>query len=75
MSTTEYRTGGIRKHSSTDRYNYFRSGGLVGIATWILRQFLFASAPMDSVVEDKQITSIYKTLRIASLHREGGRSK
>lgn len=24
MSTTEYRTGGIRKHSSTDEYNYFR---------------------------------------------------
>ena len=26
MSTSEYRTGGIRKHSSTDEYNYFRRG-------------------------------------------------
>lgn len=24
MSASEYRTGGIRKHGSTDEYNYFR---------------------------------------------------
>ncbi len=66
MSTSEYRTGGIRKHSSADEYNYFRGAA----ATIQLSRFLELSAfyshrSMDGTVKNGEITSIYKT----GLHR------
>lgn len=66
MSTSEYRRGGIRKHSSTDEYNYFRGAA----ATVELFRFLELSAfyshrSMDGVLKDGEIASIYKT----GLHR------
>lgn len=66
LSSLSFRNGGIRKHSSTDEYNYFR-----GVATAVeLTKYLVLSAfyshrSMDGVVEEGEITSIYKT----GLHR------
>lgn len=66
LATYDYRSTGIRKHSSTDEYNYFR-----GIATTVetfpgLEVSAFYSyRTLDGVVKDGVITSIYKT----GLHR------
>lgn len=66
MSTTEYRTGGIRKHSSTDEYNYFRGvAATVGVLPYLDISAFYSHRSMDGVVEDGEITSIYKT----GLHR------
>lgn len=60
------RSAGIKRHSSTDEYNYFR-----GVATTVaLTKRLSVSAfyshrNMDGVVTDGEITSVYKT----GLHR------
>lgn len=66
LSTADYRATGIRKHSSTDEYNYFR-----GIATTFrlplsleLSAF-YSHRTLDGTVKDGEITSIYKT----GLHR------
>lgn len=59
-------SAGIKRHSSTDEYNYFR-----GVATTVaLTKRLSVSAfyshrNMDGVVTDGEITSVYKT----GLHR------
>ena len=61
-SSFNNRSTGIKKHSSTDEYNYFR-----GVATTVaLTKRLSVSAfyshrNMDGVVTDGEITSVYKT--------------
>ena len=65
-SSFNNRSTGIKRHSSTDEYNYFR-----GVATTVaLTKRLSVSAfyshrNMDGVVTDGEITSVYKT----GLHR------
>ena len=65
-SSFNNRSTGIKRHSSTDEYNYFR-----GMATTVaLTKRLSVSAfyshrNMDGVVTDGEITSVYKT----GLHR------
>lgn len=66
MSTSEYRTGGIRKHSSTDEYNYFRgAAAAIEISPSLQVSSFYSHRSMDGVVKDGKITSIYKT----GLHR------
>lgn len=66
LTTSDYRATGIRKHASTDEYNYFR-----GIAATMrlhprLKTTLFYShRSMDGTIKDGAITSIDK----AGLHR------
>ena len=51
MSTTEYRTGGIRKHSSTDEYNYFRGvAATVGVLPYLDISAFYSHRSMDGVV-------------------------
>ena len=65
-SSFNNRSAGIKRHSSTDEYNYFR-----GVATTVaLTKRLSVSAfyshrNMDGVVTDGEMTSVYKT----GLHR------
>ena len=66
MSTSEYRTGGIRKHSSTDEYNYFRgAAATVEILPSLEFSAFYSHRSMDGVIREGEITSIYKT----GLHR------
>lgn len=66
MSTAEYRNGGIRKHGSTDEYNYFRgAAATVEILPAVQLSAFYSHRSMDGVVENGEITSIYKT----GLHR------
>lgn len=66
ISTTEHRAGGIRKHSSTDEYNYFRGvAATVGLLPSLDFSAFYSHRSMDGVVKDGEITSIYKT----GLHR------
>lgn len=66
LSTSEYRAGGIRKHSSTDEYNYFRGvAATIEIIPSLELSTFYSHRSMDGVVEDGEITSIYKT----GLHR------
>ena len=66
MTTAEYRAGGIRKHSSTDEYNYFRgAAATVGVLPYLDISAFYSHRSMDGIVEDGGITSIYKT----GLHR------
>lgn len=66
LSTSEYRTGGIRKHSSTDEYNYFRGAAVtIGILSFLEMSVFYSHRSMDGVLKDGEITSIYKT----GLHR------
>ena len=65
-SSFNSRSGGIKKHSSTDEYNYFR-GAAATIALsnqWNVSGF-YSHRSLDGVVENNEITSIYKT----GLHR------
>lgn len=66
LSTSEYRTGGIRKHSSTDEYNYFRgAAATIGILSSLEISAFYSHRSMDGVLKDGEITSIDKT----GLHR------
>ena len=66
MSTSEYRTGGIRKHSSTDEYNYFRGVAATMELLRCLELSVFLFAPFYGRCSKKwEITSIFKT----GLHR------
>ena len=66
MSTAEYRIGGIRRHGSTDEYNYFRgAAATVGVLPHLDISVFYSHRSMDGVVENGEITSIYKT----GLHR------
>lgn len=66
LSTAEYRNGGIRKHSSTDEYNYFRgAAATVSLLPSLELSAFYSHRSMDGVIEGAEITSIYKT----GLHR------
>ena len=66
LATTENRAEGFRKHSSSDEYNYFRGvGATVRLASRWQASAFYSHRRMDGVVEDGEITSIYKT----GLHR------
>lgn len=66
LSTSEYRTEGIRKHSSTDEYNYFRgAAATIGILSSLEISAFYSHRSMDGVLKDGEITSIDKT----GLHR------
>lgn len=66
LVTTENRAEGFRKHSSSDEYNYFRGvGATVRLASRWQASAFYSHRRMDGVVEDGEITSIYKT----GLHR------
>lgn len=64
--SSSFRSTGIKKHSSTDEYNYFRGAAVaVSLAKqWTLSGF-YSHRSMDGVIEGGEITSIYKT----GLHR------
>ena len=65
-SSFNTRSGGIRKHSSTDETNYFRGvAATVSITKqWSMSGF-YSYRSLDGVLTDGEITSIYKT----GLHR------
>ena len=66
IATARYRPGEIRKHGSTDEYNYFRGAAATVqlVPRWQLSAF-YSHRALDGVVKDGVITSIYKT----GLHR------
>lgn len=65
FSSFTFRETGIRKHSSTDEYNYFRGGAAtVKLNSWELSTF-YSHRSLDGVIKENEITSIYKT----GLHR------
>lgn len=65
-SSFNNRSSGIKKHSSTDEYNYFRGvAATVALAKhWDISGF-YSHRSLDGVITDGEITSIYKT----GLHR------
>ena len=65
-SSFNNRSSGIKKHSSTDEYNYFRGiAATVALAKhWDISGF-YSHRSLDGVIKDGEITSIYKT----GLHR------
>ena len=66
LVTTENRTEGFRKHSSSDEYNYFKGvGTTVRLASRWQTSAFYSHRRMDGAAEDNVITSIYKT----GLHR------
>lgn len=66
LATVRHNAGGIRRHGSTDEYNYF-CGAAAQVRLWgrLRASAFYSHRRMDGVVEDGQITSIYKT----GLHR------
>ena len=66
LATSRYREGGIRKHGSTDEYNYFRGvAAQARLAKNVHASAFYSHRRMDGTVEDGHIVSIYKT----GLHR------
>ena len=66
FSSFTFRSGGIRKHSSTDEYNYFRGiAAAVNLNKYFVLSGFYSYRHMDGVVQEGEITSIYKT----GLHR------
>ncbi|WP_373825060.1 ComEA family DNA-binding protein [Bacteroides heparinolyticus] len=66
LSTAEHRAGGIRKHASTDEYNYFRgAAATVQVVPSLELSAFYSHRFMDGVVKEGEIASIYKT----GLHR------
>ncbi len=65
-SSFNNRSSGIKKHSSTDEYNYFRGVAATVVLTkhWDVSGF-YSHRSLDGVITDGEITSIYKT----GLHR------
>ena len=65
-SSFNNRSSGIKKHSSTDEYNYFRGvAATVALAKhWDISGF-YSHRSLDGVITNEEITSIYKT----GLHR------
>lgn len=61
-----FRSGGIRKHASTDEYNYFRGiAAAVDLNKYFVLSAFYSHRSMDEVVQNDEITSIYKS----GLHR------
>ena len=66
LATSDYRSYGIRKHASTDEYNYFRGvAGTLLIGKKLHLSAFYSHRALDGVIKDGKITSIYKT----GLHR------
>lgn len=66
-SSFTFRETGIRKHSSTDEYNYFRGvAATIGLKQWDVSAF-YSHRALDGTMEAGEIISIYKT----GLHRSG----
>lgn len=66
LSSFTFRSKGIRKHSSTDEYNYFRgAAAAIELTKHCVLSVFYSHRTMDGVVQDSEITSIYKT----GLHR------
>lgn len=64
-SSFTFRSTGIRRHTSTDEYNYFRGSGIaLKWKQWTLSVF-YSHRSLDGVIKGGEITSIYKT----GLHR------
>lgn len=65
-SSFNTRSSGIKKHSSTDEYNYFRGvAAAVSLSKqWTVSGF-YSHRSLDGVITNDEITSIYKT----GLHR------
>lgn len=64
-SSFTFRETGIRKHSSTDEYNYFRgAAATIGLKQGDVSAF-YSHRTLDGVITSEEITSIYKT----GLHR------
>ncbi|WP_294626972.1 helix-hairpin-helix domain-containing protein [uncultured Bacteroides sp.] len=65
-SSFNHRSNGIKKHSSTDEYNYFRGvAATVALTKYCDVSGFYSHRSLDGVVTDGEITSIYKT----GLHR------
>lgn len=65
-SSFNFRSGGIRKHSSTDEYNYFRGvAATIGWGKHLTSSVFYSHRSLDGVLQGGEITSIYKT----GLHR------
>ncbi len=66
LSTSEYRSGGVKKHASTDEYNYFRgAAATVGILPSLDVSAFYSHRRLDATVEEGEIVSVGKT----GLHR------
>lgn len=65
-SSFDFRSKGIRKHSSTDEYNYFQGVAATVLVSkgWNVSGF-YSHRSLDGAIENGNITSIYKT----GLHR------
>lgn len=65
-SSFNSRSTGIKKHASTDEYNYFRGvASTIALGQWWTASGFYSHRTMDGVITDGEITSIYKT----GLHR------
>lgn len=65
-SSFNTRSGGIKKHSSTDETNYFRgAAAAVALTKKCILSGFYSHRSLDGVLTDDEITSIYKT----GLHR------
>lgn len=75
LSAVEFRPTGIRRHGSTDEYNYFRgAAATLELAPSLELSAFYSSRLMDGTVKEGKITSVYKT----GLHRtqkEAGKAK
>ena len=66
VSSFGFRSSGIRKHSSTDEYNYFSGVAVtLGLIKELSLSAFYSNRSLDGVLEGNEITSIYKT----GLHR------
>lgn len=66
LSTANYRSNGIRKHSGTDEYNYFRgAAATMEVIKGMELSAFYSHRTMDGTVRADTLTSIYKT----GLHR------
>lgn len=60
ISTIGYKTGGIRKHSSTDEYNYFRGVAASYQINKVVLTAFYSHRNLDAIVENELITSLKK---------------
>lgn len=66
LSSYTFRSSGIRKHTSTDEYNYFRgAAAAVALNRSLTLSAFYSHRSMDGVIENGTISSIYQT----GLHR------
>ena len=66
MATADYHSNGIRKHSSTDEYNYFRGmAATIEPLHGVQVSAFYSHRKMDGTIKEGEITSIYKS----GLHR------